>query len=200
MSPEDIVSLSEGRGLGALATTDDNTIEGAIAVRERASIPVIVGQEISTAEGELVGLFLQEQAPRGLSAMETTRLIKRQGGLVGVPHPLDRFRSESLDAPAVENLTCELDVAEALNGRVTVAADNLRSERFASGEGLMRSAGSDAHSQFELGRGYVEMEPFQGRDGFLRGLGDGEISGAVSPFWVHFFSILAKVRSKLRRG
>ena len=131
ISPEDIVSLSERRGFGALATTDENTIEGAIAVREMASTPVIVGQEISTAEGKLVGLFVQAQAPSGLCAMETARLIKRQGGLVGVPHPLDRFQSESLDAAALENLTCELDVVEALNGRVTVAADNLRAERFA---------------------------------------------------------------------
>lgn len=199
-SPEDIVSLSQRRGLGALAITDHDTIEGAVAVRERASIPVIVGQEISTAQGELVGLFLEEQVPRGLSAMETARLISQQGGLVGVPHPFDRFRRESLERVALENVAGELDFVEALNGRVTMAADNLRAERFALDRGLLRSAGSDAHSGSELGRVYVEMEPFDGRDEFVLSLGDGKICGSVSPFWVHWYSIMARVRSGLRRG
>ncbi len=200
MTPEEIVSLLRRRRLGALAITDHNTIEGAIAVREIASFPVIVGQEISTADGELMGLFLQEEVPRALSALETVNRIKRQGGLVGVPHPFDRFRPERLHGAILEDLAGGLDFVEALNARVTFWADNLRAERFALEKGLLRSAGSDAHSRFELGRAYVEMESFDGRDQFVQGLGEGSIGGAVSPFWVHFLSILAKARRKLRRS
>ena len=200
MTPREIVQLAESRGLGALAITDHNTIAGALALREVALFPVVVGQEVSAADGELVGLFLQEEVPRDLSARDTVRLIKEQGGLAGVPHPFDRFRRERLDKRTLGEIAVELDFIEGLNARVTLAEDNRRAQEFARSWGLPCTAGSDAHSRYELGRAYVEMAPFADRTEFLERLSEGHVCGGVSPFWVHFFSIVARARRKLRRG
>jgi len=200
ISPETIASLSQKRGLGALAITDHNTIAGALAVCETAPFPVIVGEEISTADGEILGLFLEERVPRNLPAAETLRLIKEQGGLAGAPHPCDRLRRESIGRGVLEELADELDFVEGFNARVTCARDNHLARQLARREALPCTAGSDAHSSYELGRAYVEMERFEGRGQFLETLCKGHVGGSLSPFWVHFFSIYERARRKLRRG
>lgn len=86
-SLENVVTMSVRRGLGALAITDHNSIEGALALRGMAPFPIIVGEEIDTSEGEITGLFLEEPIPRGLTPIETVARIKEQGGLVYVPPP-----------------------------------------------------------------------------------------------------------------
>jgi predicted metal-dependent phosphoesterase TrpH len=200
MSPQDVVEASLLSGIGALAITDHNTIAGALAVQKIAPIPVIVGEEISTSDGEVLGLFLQEGVPSGLSAKETVRLIKEQGGLVGVPHPFDRLRGESLDVSVLQNVADELDFIEILNGRVTLDRDNRRAAEFARSRGLAGAAGSDAHSRRELGQVYVGMDTLEGRDQFLQQLRNGLVEGGRSPFWVHFYSIYARARRAWGRG
>jgi predicted metal-dependent phosphoesterase TrpH len=200
MSPQDVVEASLLSGIGALAITDHNTIAGALAVQKIAPIPVIVGEEISTSDGEVLGLFLQEGVPSGLSAKETVRLIKEQGGLVGVPHPFDRLRGESLDVSVLQNVADELDFIEILNGRVTLDRDNRRAAEFARSRGLAGAAGSDAHSRRELGQVYVGMDTLEGRDQFLQQLRNGLVEGGRSPSWVHFYSIYARARRAWGRG
>jgi predicted metal-dependent phosphoesterase TrpH len=199
MAPEAVVRLAEARGLGALAITDHNVIEGALAVRRIAPFPVIVGQEISTSDGEMMGLFLEEHVPRDLSGSRTISLIRQQGGLAGVPHPFDRFRRESLKEAVLEEVASELDFLEAFNARVAISSDNRRAQIFALDKGLACSAGSDAHAARELGRTYVEMEPFEDPDQFLASLTRGRISGKESPYGVHLFSLYARARRRLRR-
>jgi predicted metal-dependent phosphoesterase TrpH len=200
MSPQEVVDVSVRRGLGALAITDHNTVAGAQAVQEIAPFPVVGGEEISTSYGEIVGLFLEREVPRGLSAADTVKLIKDQGALAGVPHPFDRLRRESLDGRVLEALVAGLDFLEVFNGRVTLPEDNRRAREWALRHGLACTAGSDAHSTFELGRVYLEMDRFDGRDGFVESLREGWIVGTRSPFWVHFFSISARALSNLHRG
>jgi predicted metal-dependent phosphoesterase TrpH len=198
LSPETIVEASLRSGVGALAITDHNTIAGALALRQVAPFPVIIGQEISTSHGEMMGLFLKEQVPRDLSAFETMELVKEQGGLVGVPHPFDRFRSESLDKAVLEEIGGELDFVEGLNGRVTLPEDNRRAREFAHGNGVPCTAGSDAHIAYELGCAYLEMDHFDGgREQFVLELPRARIAGGCSPIWVHFFSLYAKARNRL---
>jgi predicted metal-dependent phosphoesterase TrpH len=198
LSPETIVALCQERGIGALAITDHNNIAGALALRQIATFPVVVGQEISSAEGELLGLFLEEQVPRDLSAGETVALIKEQGGLAGVPHPFDRLRGERLKQGVLEEIAGELDFVEGLNGRVTIGADNRRAQDFARRRGIPCTAGSDAHSRYELGRAYLEMSSIDGSKGqFVAQLPEACLGGGVSPFWVHFFSIYRKVRNRM---
>jgi predicted metal-dependent phosphoesterase TrpH len=186
--------------MGALAITDHNTIAGALAVAEVAPFPVIVGQEVSTAEGEVLGLFLEEEVPRDLLASETVGLIKEQGGLAGVPHPFDRLRSESVRESTLLELAEQLDFVEGLNSRITFFADNLRAQEFAGRHGLPVTAGSDAHTAHELGRAYVELPAVDDSVQFLDQLRAGQMGGGLSPFWVHFLSIYARARSRLGRG
>jgi hypothetical protein len=113
--PEAIVRWGLLRGLGALAVTDHNTIAGALAVRQLAPFRVIVGSEIATARGEVIGLFLQQEIAAGLSLQETIRQIHDQGGLAYVPHPLDRVRHSAKGLDALLDVIAEVDLIEAIN-------------------------------------------------------------------------------------
>ena len=99
-----LVRRCQAKGLGLIAVTDHNSLDGALEAREVADFPVIVGEEVTTADGELTGLFLTEPIPRGLSALETARRIKGQGGLVSIPHPFDVFRRNVLQGLAHRSL------------------------------------------------------------------------------------------------
>ncbi len=145
-------------GLGLIAVTDHNTIDGALRAREMSELPVIVGQEVTTAQGELTGLFLSEAVPRGLSAAETARRIADQGGLVSVPHPFDVFRRNVIDRWALGEVIGLVDIVEGFNARNTLASSNARARRLAESHGLPVTAVSDAHTAAELGRSYTELE------------------------------------------
>jgi predicted metal-dependent phosphoesterase TrpH len=200
MSPEEIVRGCQAKGLSAVAITDHNTIAGALALRDIAPFPVIVGQEISTTHGEVMGLFLEGEVPRDLSPGRTVEFIKEQGGLAGVPHPFDRLRGETLARQSLEEIAGRLDFIEGLNSRVTLSRDNRRARAFARSRGLPCTSGSDAHSLYELGRGYMKLLPFHGKNEFLESLASGRIAGNLSPFFVHFLSIFVRMRRRSVRG
>ena len=132
-TPERLVERCIEVGLGLIAVTDHNTIEGALAVREIAPFPVIVGEEVKTSEGEITGLFLKEEVPEGLSPLETVRRIKDQGGLVSLPHAFDRFRSEVISPGALEEVVAQADIIEVFNARNNLSADDRKAEAFAKG-------------------------------------------------------------------
>ena len=196
-SPEKYVQTCLKRGINCVAVTDHNEIDGALAVQKLASFKVIIGEEVESLEGEIIGLFLREEVAAGLSPEETVRRIKEQGGLVCVPHPFDRFRGEHLAEAALMRILPQVDIIEALNARTTLRSDNERAARFAQEHGLAMSAGSDAHSARELGRACVEMPDFEGPQEFLQALRQGRIVGRVSSSLVHFWSRWARLRRRL---
>ena len=196
-APEKYVQTCLGRSINCVAVTDHNDIGGALAVEKLASFRVIIGEEVESSEGEIIGLFLQEGVPAGLSAEETVQRIKRQGGLVCVPHPFDRFRAEHLAEAALMRILPQVDVIEALNARTTFRRDNDHAARFAQEHGLAVSAGSDAHSTRELGRACVEMTEFEGPREFLAALREGRIVGRLSSPLVHLCSRWAWLRRRL---
>ncbi|MCL5958999.1 MAG: PHP domain-containing protein [Chloroflexi bacterium] len=201
MKPEAIVRTCLKKGISGLAVTDHNSLEGSLAVRAIAPFRVIPSEEIRTASGEIIGLFLLEEIPPRLSAEETASRIRGQGGLVCIPHPFDRFRNSRLEQEALERLV-ELglvDIIEAYNARTTFRTDNLRAVAFAKAHALALSAGSDAHGSMEVGRFFVEMAEFDSRDEFLANLRTGTPRGNLSPFYVHFVSIWAKSKRRLAR-
>ncbi|MBC7261726.1 MAG: PHP domain-containing protein, partial [Chloroflexi bacterium] len=102
-SLEAVIAAALERGLGALAITDHNAIEGALALQRMAPFPVIVGEEILTAEGDIIGLFLQELIPPKLTPAQTIARIREQGGVVYIPHPFD-FRRSALPEPVLYSL------------------------------------------------------------------------------------------------
>jgi hypothetical protein len=197
MTLEEVIEAALSRGLGALAITDHDAIEGALALSRIAPFPVIVGEEIDTGEGEIAGLFLTEFVPPRLGASQTIARIRGQGGLVYVPHPFDSHRwppSESL----LLALLPEIDLIEVLNARVIAPAFNDKAARFAQDHQLAAGAGSDAHTPGEIGRAYLEIEPFDDRDSFLANLGRAHIGGSVSGRHVHLFSTWAKLQKRRR--
>jgi glycosyltransferase involved in cell wall biosynthesis len=173
---EVLLAEARARGLGAIAVTDHNEVSGAQEARAKAEgIKVIVAEEIKTAEqGEVIGLFIEEKVPRGLTLEETIAEIKRQGGLVYVPHPFDRLHS----VPDYEHLLPVLDDIDALevfNPRVAISEFNDEALRFAAKYRIPAGAGSDAHVPQGLGSVRIRMRDFDGPEEFLQSLREADI-------------------------
>ncbi|MEG6584316.1 PHP domain-containing protein [Dendrosporobacter sp. 1207_IL3150] len=167
MSLQQLAAACKQKKIDCIAVTDHNTIRGAVAFRAAYPwIKVIIGEEISTAEGEIIGYFLAEEIEPGLSAKETIRKIKAQGGLVCVPHPFDKKRSGVLKHKALlENLS-DIDIIEAFNGRNINHCSNIEAFRFAEEYGKLKSVGADAHTANELGRCQLRIDDFSGVQDF----------------------------------
>lgn len=145
---------AHGAGLvDVVAITDHNTITGALELREQVDFPVIVGQEIDTADGELIGLFLTEPVAAGLPALETAERIRAQGGLVYLQHPFYRLVRGRMRDAAREELRGRglIDVVEAVNGGPLTAAANARALAWARACDLPHTASSDAHEPLGVG-------------------------------------------------
>jgi predicted metal-dependent phosphoesterase TrpH len=197
MSPQVLVERCLRAGIDCVAVSDHNSIEGALEVQRIAPFKVILAEEIGTSEGEIIGFFLEEEVPKGLTPEETVRAIHEQGGLVCIPHPFDRLRRSPLRHEALLRIAADVDIIEAFNSRTTLRRDNERAARFAADHGKPMSAGSDAHTPGEIGLAYVEMPDFEGPEEFLAALGNGRIVGRRASPVVHVFSTLAKVRTRL---
>jgi predicted metal-dependent phosphoesterase TrpH len=197
-SPAEIIQVTVRRGLDGLAVTDHNTIDGALELAAMAPFRVIVGEEIKASQGEIIGLFLQEPVAAGLSPEETMGAIHEQGGLVYVPHPMDRLRRRSaLSRRALERLVNQIDALEVFNARVVLPRDNQLAREFALAYGLAMGAGSDAHMPSEIGSAYVEVEAFDDAASFLAALRQGEVVGRLASPLVHFQTALTKLHWRL---
>ena len=164
-----VVEHCRKSGLGPVAITDHNSIRGALEVQEVAPFPVIVGEEIKSAAGDITGLFLQEDIPGGLPALETAHRIKDQGGLVVVPHPFCRLRPSALGLRALQEILTLVDLIEGFNSHTVLPGDNSRGVAFAKAHSLPIVASSDAHSALELGSTFTEV-PEEAYDGTPDGL------------------------------
>jgi predicted metal-dependent phosphoesterase TrpH len=151
-------------------------VSGALEARERANgIKVIVGEEVKTADqGEVIGLFIEEKIPRGLTLQETIRAIRDQGGLVYVPHPFDRMHSVP-DYEHLLDVVEDIDAIEVFNPRVAFTAFNEEAERFAAKYRIVAGAGSDSHVPQGLGSVKIAMRDFDGPEEFLESLRDADI-------------------------
>jgi predicted metal-dependent phosphoesterase TrpH/glycosyltransferase involved in cell wall biosynthesis len=174
---ETLIASAERAGLGAIAVTDHNEISGALEVRERAKgrVKVIVGEEVKTADqGEVIGLFIEEKIPRGMTLQETIAEIRRQGGLVYVPHPFDRMHSVP-DYEHLLNVVDDIDAIEVFNPRVAFSSFNEEAARFAAKYRIVAGAGSDSHVAQGLGSVKIKMRDFDGPEEFLESLRDADI-------------------------
>jgi predicted metal-dependent phosphoesterase TrpH len=175
---DELLDHAEAKGLGAIAVTDHNVFGGAQEAVERARgrrLVVIPGEEVKTADqGEVIGLFLREEIPRGMSFGETVAAIRAQGGLVYLPHPFDRMHAIPEPATLHRHLA-EVDVFEVYNARLLFEAYNEEALRFARKYNLTAGAGSDAHVLAGVGTGAVQMRRFSGPEEFLVSLHDAEV-------------------------
>jgi predicted metal-dependent phosphoesterase TrpH/glycosyltransferase involved in cell wall biosynthesis len=175
---EDLLDHAEAEGLGAIAVTDHNVFGGALEAVEQAhgrDLIVIPGEEVKTADqGEVIGLFLSEEIPRGLSFGETVDAIRAQGGVVYLPHPFDRMHAIP-DPATLHRHLAQVDVLEVYNARLLFEGYNDEALRFARKYDLTMGAGSDAHVLQGVGTGAVRMRAFDGPEEFLVSLRGGQV-------------------------
>jgi predicted metal-dependent phosphoesterase TrpH len=204
-NPRKLVEVAASRGLGALCVTDHNALANALSLSRMSDLPikVVPSEEVKTSEGEIIGYFLSEAIPKGLTPEETVKRIKGQGGLVCVPHPFDTLRTSSkLTTEALDRLVQAglVDILEVLNARCIKAEDNQLALDYARKHNLLMSAGSDAHTLMEVGRAYVQVPPFDTPTDFLSALKQGKIGGHRSSQLIHIGSTWAKVVKTLTRS
>jgi predicted metal-dependent phosphoesterase TrpH len=178
VDPADLIMYAEGTGLGAIAVTDHNAFGGALETIELArdhELVVIPGEEVKTeGQGEVIGLFLQEEIPRGMSFADTVAAIREQGGLVYLPHPFDRMHSIP-DPATLQRHLADIDIFEVYNARLLFEAYNEEALRFARKYNLTMGAGSDAHVLQGVGTGAVRMRAFEGPEEFLLSLRSAQV-------------------------
>jgi predicted metal-dependent phosphoesterase TrpH len=194
LTEEKFIQKAVERGLTHVAITNHNNVEGAIAVRDKVAelglsdeLTVILGEEVSTADGEVVGVFLTKTIPRGLSANETADEIHRQGGLVSIPHPFDPFRGSHIREGPLRNLadTGKIDMVEVFNCRVTFQRHNQEAAEFAKRFGIPGIAASDSHSGMEVAMAFNALRPFESAEDLKAALPENEWHASRSTFFIH---------------
>jgi glycosyltransferase involved in cell wall biosynthesis len=175
---EVLLQTAREQGLGAIAVTDHNEVSGALEAQALSAdygVKVIVAEEVKTAsQGEVIGLFLTEKIPRGMTMAETVAEIRRQGGLVYVPHPFDRMHAVP-DYEHLLDIVEDVDAIEVYNPRVAIGSFNEEAARFAAKYRIPAGAGSDAHVAQGLGSVRVRMRDFDGPEEFMESLRDADI-------------------------
>lgn len=194
MPLEEIISRCLETGINCIAIADHGTIEGALKMQVLAPFPVIVAEEILTPQGEIMGMFLKEGIPSGLSVPETIARIKAQGALVCLPHPFDPLRGFRLDNSRLEELAKQIDVIEVFNARCPFPWCSTKARGFAAKHGLPGTASSDSHTLSEIGSTYTEIPEFNGRDDFLAALSKGRFHKHRSSPMVHFNTTWTKLK------
>ena len=176
--PDELSASITEAGLDVLCITDHNAIAGAVELADQLPCRVIVGEELRTAAGEIIGLFLTERVSSGIGHVEAAQAIREQGGLVYIPHPFDPMR-RNLSETALYELAAEglIDAVEVHNSKTSLASLNRRAVDFAAEFGLARGAGSDAHVPDAIGSAYVEMPDFGGPAEFVAALRAGTVVG-----------------------
>ena len=194
LTEQNFIQKAIERGLTHVAITNHNNVEGAIAVRDKVAelnlqdkLAVLLGEEVSTADGEVVGIFLSETIPRGLSAKETADEIHRQGGLVSIPHPFDPFRGSHIKEGPLRNLAevGKVDMVEVFNCRVSLQRHNVEAAEFAHRYGIPGIAASDSHSSFEVAMAFNALPPFESADELKAVLPQNDWHASRSSVFIH---------------
>ena len=194
---EDIIQRCLELGINCIAIADHGTTEGALKLQAMAPFTVIVAEEILTSYGEIMGMFLSDTIPGGLSPQETISRIRAQDGLVNIPHPFDTFRQSALNTKILEEIVDQIDSMEVFNSRVILPKYITQAQMFAQKHGIANSAGSDAHTIGEIGNVCIEMPEFNGKDDFLTALEKGKIIGHRTSPLVHLGTAWAKLKKQL---
>lgn len=196
--PRRLVAKCEESGLGLVAITDHNTITGAREVARIASFPVIIGEEVKTADGDLIGLFLQEEVRRGLPAIETAKIIKAQGGLVFLPHPYDSLRRSVIRRAVLPDLLPLVDAIEGFNARNVFGNANARAMALAREHHKPVVAVSDAHHPLEIGKTYTLLPYYEGTpESLLAALQEVSLVCVPSSPLVHAITVTNKILRRL---
>jgi predicted metal-dependent phosphoesterase TrpH len=175
---DELVDAVVASAIDVLCITDHHAIDGARQLRHALPCRVVVGEEIRSTQGEIIGLFLSERIPFGLTPHDTAARIREQGGVVYIPHPFDPMR-RNLVEPALEQLVAEglVDALEVRNAKTSLDSLNRRAQSFVETHALAAGAGSDAHVPDAIGAAYAEVPDFDGPASFLDSLRAGSVTG-----------------------
>jgi predicted metal-dependent phosphoesterase TrpH len=202
------IRLALERGLTHVAITNHNNVEGAVAVLDRVAaqgleerLHVILGEEVSSADGEIVGIYLTQTIPPGLSADETADAIHAQGGLVSIPHAYDPFRRAHIrEGPLLRLAEAgKIDAIEVFNSRVTFARHNEKAALLAARYGIPGIACSDAHSGLEVAMSFNALPAFDSADELRAALQENEWHGSRSTKLIHLTTRWAVWSKAVRR-
>ena len=196
---EKIIERCRQLNINCIAIADHGTAEGALKMQKMAPFKVIVAEEILTTQGEIMGMFLKETIPSGLTPAETVKRIHDQGALINIPHPFETIRGSALKDWCIEEIVKDIDLMEVLNARSPFKSNTEKAEAFAAKHGIPGGAGSDAHTIMEIGRAWVEMAEFTTPQEFLKSLKNARIHGKRSGIGVRIFSTWAKIRNQFLR-
>ncbi len=201
MPPEELVRLSKGAGLEAIAVTDHNCVRGGLETRRIArkiakGMIVFAGSEIRTKDGEIIALGIRKDVPYGLPLAETCELAKKQNGFIIIPHPFDRFRSGI--GNEMEKILGYIDAVEVFNARTLAGRFDRRAAAFAERRGLAFVAGSDSHFASEVGSVRMLIRCAKSED-VLRAVKEGkvEVSGKKTGLAPHWKTFLKNMGNKL---
>lgn len=191
LKPDEIVKIAKRQGLQGVAITDHGTIKGGVETK-KANVDedflVIVGSEVRTERGEIIGYFLNEEV-KSKTPGEVIDEIKAQDGIVCIPHPFDLFRLSRLKG--IEDVLDRVDLIEVFNARCLLNSANKKAERLAKAQKLAMSAGSDAHTRYEIGKAGIILDG--GKDVREAILKNTRVFGSRSPPFIHLYSTFYKV-------
>lgn len=194
----DVITHCQKNRIDVIAITDHDTIDGALAVQASApkNLQVIVGQEISTTEGDLVGLFLQTKIEAQRSIKDTIFEIRRQNGVVILPHPFDRLRHHAVGAAVSEAIKNDIDLIETFNARCVFSADNIRAEKFAQDNSLTGIAAADAHFASELTNAVCMLNSCDSSSDFLQSVKHAQVENHLAGIGVHLKTAFVKIAKR----
>jgi predicted metal-dependent phosphoesterase TrpH len=199
--PVKVARTAQRRGLTHLAITDHDTIDGALRARDARvdGLSIIVGEEVKTAAGDLICLFLERAVPPGLPIAETIAAVREQGGLVGVPHPFDGYRNSVLRDEGLASIAALVDYVETHNARVMMGEGNEKAAAFAAEYGLPGVSVSDAHTILEVGVAstVVDVDPSTPA-GLLAALPGAQLAAGRATYFVRLVTPVAKVLQRAR--
>lgn len=199
MELEDIIERCQKMEIDCIAITDHGTVEGGLKMQEIAPFKIIVGEEVLTDFGEIMGMFLKETIPSNISVDEAISRIKEQGGLVCLPHPFDPLRGLTMEPDEVDKLAPRVDIVEVFNARSPINSTADKALDYALRHNIPATVGSDSHTLGEIGRTFVEIDDFETPDQLLEVLKNGKISQHKASIFVHFFSTITKIKRKIRK-
>mgnify|MGYP001616438780 CR=1 FL=1 len=181
-----IIKRCQKVGINCLAVTDHNEIDGALRMQDQAPFRVIIGEEIFSSEGEVIGLFLKKRIKPGRTLKETVCLIKEQGGVVYLPHPVSGIRKSKLSKTALVEVIDLIDLIELHNARTRSEdkQDRMWVERIVSDYQKTVAVASDAHSVCELGNVIVSMDEFSTQEEFLTSVAKATFAFKPCPLWI----------------
>ena len=198
ITAEEYGRLLDDKVLDMIAVTDHDSIEQALVIQNKLGPRIIIGEEITSLEGEIIGLFLKQKVEPGLSALQTVQAIKSQGGLVYIPHPFETVR-KGITQSVIDSISDEIDIVEVYNGRAVFQNKGPQALTWARLHNKIGAASSDAHGLKGVGTTYSSVESVPNKESFLEVLKTARLTTKRPPLLSLFYPKYNRFRDKIKK-